>query len=236
MKVSVAFAAGLLLAAPAARAQDPIMALDPTLMAGWSGNTGNAAATPKSTGTRRPATAPKPAARTNFAYTSTPALRQQTVARLAKRLQATNAATAQALTAAYGPGKTDYGLVYRAMLKSSGLRDNDAADALAGFLVVGYQVVNDVKDEEITPVMERGARAQVAAVMAQNPQLAAPATRAQAGEEFKLQSVVVATGWQEAVQAGTQAAYQQSIAALFKNQYHMDLARLRLSAQGFGKQ
>ncbi|WP_462266105.1 hypothetical protein [Mucilaginibacter sp.] len=217
----------LLLTAPKAHAQDPIMALDPTLMAGWTGNTGNAA---WSKSHHKAASV-----KTNFAYTSTPALRQRTVSSFAKRMQGQNQAGAQALSTAFGPGKTDYGQVYQQMLKTSALHDNNAADALAGLMLTGYMIVNNVKDEQVTPAMERGARAQVAGILAQNPQIKSSAVRAQIGEEFKLQTILLASGWLQSIKSNTQPAYQQGIAAMFQNQYHMDLRNYKLTAQGFGK-
>jgi len=227
-----ALAAGLLLAAASsAHGQEPIMALDPTLMVGWTGNTGNAMA---HAGTSRPASK---TATARFAYTATPALRQQTVVAVTKRLQATNAAAAQELTAAFGPGKADYAALYRAMLQDTGLRENDAADALASYLITGYQIVSGLTgDHDISPAQNRGARAQVAAVLAANPQLRTPAAWAQVGEEFKLQTVLLGSGWVGATKAGTQQTYRQRVVTLFKNQYQMDMTQLQLTANGFTKQ
>ncbi|MBF9221314.1 hypothetical protein [Hymenobacter ruricola] len=237
MKTSLSplvLAAGLLLAATTTHAQDaPIMALDPTLMAGWTGNVGNAMVHPSTAGASRPAAK---AATASFAYTATPALQQQTVATAAKRLQATDAAAAKELTAAFAPGKSDYAALYRGMLKDTGLRENDAADALACYLVTGYQIVSGLTgDHDISPAQNRGARAQVAAVLAGNPQLGTAAARAQLGEEFKLQTVLLGSAWVGAVKAGTQAAYRESVVALFKNQYQMDMTQMQLTAQGFTK-
>ncbi|WP_133300161.1 hypothetical protein [Mucilaginibacter terrenus] len=220
------FASTLLLTASKVSAQDPIMALDPTLMAGWSGNLayGNSAAHRSTT-----------ASKTNFAYTSTPALRQQVVASFSKRLQASSPQGAKALNTAFGPGKADYGQVYQQMLKTSALHDNNAADALAGLLLAGYEIVNQVQDDKITPAMERGTRAQVATLIASNPKMSNAAQRARLSEELKLQTVLLALGWQETLKANTQAAYRQSIASMFQNQYHLDLTQLKLTTNGFAK-
>ena len=141
----------LLTVATRTYAQDaPIMALDPTLMAGWSGNIASTNNSWHPTATAKKKT---------FSYTSTPALRQQVVAKFAERLQIQSPNGAQTLRAAFGPGKADYGEVYQQLLKTSALHDNDTADALAGVILAGYQIVNNLQDDQITPAMERGARA-----------------------------------------------------------------------------
>ncbi|MFD0794712.1 hypothetical protein ACFQZX_13880 [Mucilaginibacter litoreus] len=135
----------------------PIMALDPTLMAGWSGNLayGNTLSGNKSA-----------AMKLSFPYSSTLALRKSVVAGFTKRLQSQSPSGAQAIAAAFGPGKADYETIYAQMLKTSALHNNDAADALTGLILVGYQIANNVPDEQVTAKMERAARAQIAGILA----------------------------------------------------------------------
>ena len=241
LRTTAAVCGGLLLAAaPVARAQDMIPALDPTLMVGWAGGEAVRADLEKKAGkSSRPATGAATAttSKASFAYAApSAAVKQQTVLNFTERLKTTRPAAAQAMAATYAPGKTDYGQQYQALLKDSGLRDNDAADALAAFMILGYQVVNNLQDPKLISVpMARGLRAQAAAVLAKSPKLSSAATRAAVGEEFKLQTVVFALGWGEAIKGNTLPAYQQTVATLFKNQYRMDLSQMKLTAQGFGK-
>ena len=208
-------------------AQDaPIMALDPTLMAGWSGNL----AYSNSWGKSASSTVKK-----SYSYTSTPSLRQSVVAGFTKRLQSQSPKGAQAVASTFGPGKADYGAVYTQMLKTSGLHDNDAADALAGLLLTGYQIVNNVPDEQVTPTMELAARAQVAGIIAKNEKINSVATRARFGEELKLQTVVLALGFQETMKNNTVEAYRKSISKMFQNQYHLNFPQFKLTKQGFAK-
>jgi hypothetical protein len=207
-----------------AYAQDPIMALDPTLMAGWSGNLAYSKSTSRSA-----------AAKSTFPYTSTPALRQKVVAALAKRLQSQSPKGALAVTSTFGPGKADYGAFYSQMLKTSALHDNDAADALTGLILVAYQIVNNVPDEQVTAVIERAARAQIAGIAASNSKIKSMTTRAQVAEELKLQTVVLALGLRESVAAKTEAAYRKSIQTMFQSQYHIDLHQVKLTNRGFVK-
>ncbi|MDO7875490.1 hypothetical protein Q5H93_12170 [Hymenobacter sp. ASUV-10] len=182
------------------------------------------------TSARSKTRATRPAVST--AYKSTPALRQQTVQSYANRLKTSNPSGAQAVTAAFGPGKYDYGHVYRGILDGTGLRDNDAADALAAYMLMGYAIVHNIQDgKAITVPMARGVRAQVAPLLAANSQ--ARGRAAQLGEEMKLQTVIVQGGWQSAIKEGKLTAYQQSIGQLFKTQYGLDLSQLKLTSQGF---
>jgi hypothetical protein len=183
----------------------------------------------------RSTTAARPAARTGTAYAPTAALRQQTVQGYANRLKASNPAGAQAVMAAFGPGKYDYGKTYREILDGTGLRENDAADALACYMIMGWAVVHNVQSgKAITIPMAQGVRAQIAPLLANNPQLATRA--AQVGEELKLQTVIVQGGWQSAIKEGKLAAYQQGVNNLFKTQYGMDMSQFKLTSQGFAKQ
>lgn len=177
--------------------------------------------------------ATRPAAST--AYTPTPALRQQTVQGYVDRLKTSNPAGAQAIASAFGPGKYDYSQTYRQILDGTGLRENDATDALACYLIMGWAVVHNVQNgKAITIPMAQGVRAQIAPLLAGNPQVRTRA--AQVGEELKLQTVVVQGGWQAALKEGKLAAYQRGIGNLFKTQYGLDMSQLKLTSQGFTRQ
>jgi len=220
-----------------AQAQDFIFnpTLDPTAAIGYAAGEILKADMAKKAGVNSRSGTARSAASVNFAYTSTPDMRQQTVAGLVKRLQPTNAAAAKEIINIFGPGKTDYGQQYQAMIKSTGLRDNDAVDALTNYLITGYQIVNNLTgDYDISKAQNLGARAQVATLLASKASMKTRAARAQVGEEYKLQSVLLGAGWVGAVKANTQATYRQNVAVMFKNQYHMNMAQLKLTAQGFG--
>ncbi|MFD0764565.1 hypothetical protein ACFQZI_06850 [Mucilaginibacter lutimaris] len=211
----------------AAMAQDaPIMALDPTLMAGWSGNLayGN---------TFGPKSSVK--AKSSFPYTSTPAMRQSVVASFTKRLQSQSPQGANAVMTTFGPGKADYGTVYAEMLKTSALHDNDAADALAGLILAGYQIVNNVPDAKVTKDKERAARMQIAGILANNSKLNAASTRARTAEELKLQTVILALGLQESLKNNTADTYRKNIADMFLKSYRLNLYQFQLTTKGFSK-
>jgi hypothetical protein len=179
-------------------------------------------------------TATRPAASASTAYMPTPALRQQTVQGYVDRLKTSNPTSAQAVATVFGPGKYDYNQTYREILKGTGLRENDAADALACYMIMGWAIVHNVQDgRAITVPMAQGVRAQVAPLLASNPQMRTRA--AQVGEELKLQTVLVQGGWQSASREGKLAAYQQGINNLFKTQYSIDMSQFKLANQGFTK-
>ena len=174
------------------------------------------------------------AATKSLPFTPTAPLQQQTVQRYASRLRAKSPAAAQAIGANFGPGKYDYGTIYRGLIAGYNLRENDAADATAAYLVLGWMIVNNVQnDKAVTPAMVQGARAQLAPRLAANAQLTAPGAAAQVGEEMKLQSVVVQAGWLAAIKENKLPAYRQGIAEQFKTHYKLDLSQLKLTPQGF---
>jgi hypothetical protein len=182
-------------------------------------------------GTTRRGTAVRSGASVSTAYTPTPALRQQTVQGYINRLKTSNPPAAQAIAENFGPGKYDYGKIYQDLTKGVGLRENDATDVLATYMILGWMIVNNVTDDNaVTTPMAQGMRAQIAPVMAANAQ--ARSRAAQVGEEMKLQTVVVHGGWQSAIKEGKVAAYQQGIRNLFKTQYGMDLSQYKLTSQG----
>ena len=76
------------------------------------------------------------ARKVNSAYTPTAALRQTTVRRYTEQLGKTNPQAAQALQG-LAAGPNAYEKRYLAIIEGSGLRNNDAADALASYLWVG---------------------------------------------------------------------------------------------------
>ena len=164
------------------------------------------------------------------------ALKARTVQGYVDRLQAKNPAAAQAISANLGPGKYDYGTIYHGILAGQGLRDNNAADVLSAYLILGWMIVNNVQDgKAITPAMAQGVSRQFAPKLAANPQISAPGVPAQLGEEMKLLFVVVQGGWQSALKEKTLLAYQQGIAAMYQNQYGLNMKQLKITSEGFAK-
>jgi hypothetical protein len=229
---------GLLLAAPAAHAQlsnDLIMETYNSNISVITNGAINKSVLEKAVArnnTSRTGTNRSTAAST--AYTPTPALRQQTVQGFVSRLKTSDPAASQAIAANFGPGKYDYGKIYRDLTKDVGLRENDAADVLTSYMLLGWMIVNNVTDDKtVSAPMAQGLRAQLAPLLAGNAQARAHA--AQVGEEMKLQTVVVHGGWQSAIKEGKLTAYQRGINTLFKTQYGMDMAQFKLTSQGFAK-
>jgi hypothetical protein len=182
----------------------------------------------------RAATATTAKRNVSLAYTSTPALRQQTVQNLARQLQAKNAAAGQAVTNAFGPGKTDYNQLFGQMVQQSGLPANNAATAFAAYLEIAYVVVNNVPEASVTPAMDRAIQRQTAGILSNNTTLTSPAAVARLGEELKLQAVVLYLGWQAAKKNGQEAQFKSSIASTFKSK-GLDLSALQLTSSGLAK-
>jgi hypothetical protein len=172
--------------------------------------------------------------RVNLAYTPTPALRQQTVQNLARQLQARNAVAGQAITNAFGPGKTDYNQLFGQMVQSSGLPANNAATAFAAYLEIAYVAVNGVSEASVTPAMDRALQRQAASLLSSNASLTSPAAVARLGEELKLQAVVLYLGWQTAKKNGQETQFKANIANTFKSK-GLNLNALRLTDNGLVK-
>jgi hypothetical protein len=165
-----------------------------------------------------------------FAYTPTAALRQQTVQQLAARLKPSNPAAANSLAT----GKVDYSKIYRSIVQGTSLPENDAAAALASYLITGYLIVNGIHDDNaITPSMAQGVRTQVAGALAGNSQLASPTAVAKLGEEMKLQTVLLTATWQQSIKNNNEAAFRTSTGQLFSKQYGFDMTKVRPTAKGF---
>lgn len=189
----------------------------------------------RNAGSSRAATSKTAAATTRLSYTSTPALRQKTVQNYVTRLRPVSPGVADAVAETFGPGKQDYGPMYRTLISGHGLRDNDAADAMAAFMLVGYMVVNDVRDDKsITPAKAQAVRAQLAPLLARNELASKPGALAQTGEEMKLQAVIVQSGWNSALRKGGDQllGYRKGVAKLFSTQYGLDMTKFRLTDNG----
>jgi hypothetical protein len=191
-----------------------------------NGGSTTPAKTPKTTQSR--------SGRSNLAYSPTPALKQKVLQSYISSLRATNPDASQALADTFGSGKSDYGQVYRSLFKGKGLRENDVADVMSAYLILGYSIVNNVDTNAVTIPMVRGVRSQIAPILASKPGLT-PDVSAQLGEEMKLKMATAQRARQEAIEQNSLPSYRQSIAMLFKNQYGMDLTQLRLTDRGFVK-
>jgi hypothetical protein len=82
----------------------------------------------------------------SLAYTSTATLRATTVCIYVARLKEKNYSAAQAVATNLGPGKHDYAQVYHGLVQGAGLRDNDAVDNLAAYLVLDWMLTHHMTD------------------------------------------------------------------------------------------
>ncbi|MGI4834408.1 MAG: hypothetical protein ACRYFK_13210 [Janthinobacterium lividum] len=169
----------------------------------------------------------------SFRYVPTAALRRQAVQAVATRLQARSPAEAQLVRATFGPGQADYAPLYAALLRNSGLADNDAAGALALYLEAGYRVVHNITDDDVvTASQEQALRAQAARLLAPTARRRPPAAVAHLGEELKLQSVLLVLAWQTAQKSAATLDFRSTIAQQFRAEYGLDLREVRLTNQG----
>ena len=237
-------AAGLLLAAaPAARAQDDPgmsmfnsynqMAVNMSLVD--VNNAAVMAASRNATAGKGAAAPARTATRTSFAYAPTAALQKQTAAAYVAQVRAANPAAAQTVAEALA-GKTNYPALYRELNSGTGLRENDAADVMALFLLENWIVANGMTDASvITAARTQAVRAQAAGIMARNPKLSSGATLAQFGEQLKLNTAMLEVGRLRAQHDGNSATYSRKVATQFQRQYHFSMTQLQLTGQGLVK-
>lgn len=168
------------------------------------------------------------AARDSFAYASSPAAAKHAVAGYIARASRTEPAAAKQLDAQLA--QHDYRTVYRALLQGTGLRENDAVDALTAYTSRGWMIANN-QLRDLDPSILQGLRGQIAARATGNPAFA-PSRRAALGEEMKLLFVTLHAGWQSAQREGKLAQYSNGVAELFRRN-DIDLRALRLTSSGF---
>ncbi|WP_310392797.1 hypothetical protein [Hymenobacter sp.] len=186
--------------------------------------------------TKSTAAAPVKVPASRLTYASTAALKQQTVQGYAARLRASDPTTAQAITTTFAPGKADYALAYRTITQSAGLGENDAAATLANLLLTGYRIVHNLTDvQAISPAAAQSLRAKAAGHLAANANLAKPGVMARFSEEMKLRTVVLYAGWQNETKRNALPVYQSEVASTFKTQFGLDFRALQLTDRGFAK-
>ncbi|TRW17357.1 hypothetical protein [Glacieibacterium frigidum] len=162
-----------------------------------------------------------------LAYQPSRTLARETVEGFVSRLLGKDPAAAQAVAEQFS--RHDYGSIYRGIVAPFGLRDNNAADALTAYTVLGWMIATGAGDPGHASVA--AARQQLGARMAANPTLSTPANRARVGEELKLLFVTLHAGWQSARREGNLRKYSDGVAATFAQQ-GTDLRALRLTPDG----
>lgn len=228
MKISVkswVAAALLLAAAPGARAQDmPVMDwLTPHLEAERAGELYRHLLDVKDT-------------RVSISYNPTPALRQATIKEFVARHQRDDPATSLAFDQLNRAGTLDYPLAYKRLTDHYNLYENDAGDALAAYLMLGYAIVNNLgSTASLTADQQHALRHQLFPVLAKNATITAPGGAAHLGEALKLEYFALNVAWDLARKKNTLPAFRQATAARFKTGYKSDFTQLALTKQGLVK-
>ena len=234
--------AATLLAAPAARAQDigPVfdMSIIPTnagLQTVEMAERKRAGLPNKYAGKSATLASPAANARTSFAYAPTATLQKQTADAYVAQVRAVKPEAATTVAEALA-GKTNYPALYHELNNGTGLRENDAADVMALYLLESWVIANGVTDAKvITPVKTQAVRAQAAGILARNTKLSSGAALAQFGEQLKLNAAMLEVGRLRSQHDNASATYRQKVAAQFQRQYHFDMTQLQLTSQGLTK-
>lgn len=174
--------------------------------------------------TRPPPQVPPGAVR----YSAPPALRQQVVSDFIERVRRHNPNNARLIQEQLAGH--DYRQIYDGIVQPYGLAGDDAANALAAYLVLGWMIVHDGREPPRGAV--GGVRAQAAAALLDD-RLNSSDMRARIGEEFKILFVTVHAGWQSARREGNLDRYAAGIADMFRTVDGIDLRAMQLSPEGF---
>lgn len=166
----------------------------------------------------------------SFSYTPSAALKDKTVQQFQARLAKANPDAAKAVGTQFR--KYDYDSIYKGLISGTGLRNNDAADALAAYMLLNYMIANNITSD-LSPAQGRALRAQVASLMASTPAARSTSLRAQTAEEMKLLTVIAHAGWQSSRKAGSLKTYRDQIASSFRQQFGLDLRAVKLTNAGF---
>lgn len=242
MKKITKFLIGTLaMVAPPAAAQDVVMALDPTLMTGWSGVAGAGEYAKRDFGTRlhRPSARGSALAATpqrvtaSLTFRPDPAVRNQVynraVAEWSKRDRAEGAKLRQLLQS---------GKVMRDMngyMAGYGLNPNNVGDTTAMYLALAWNVVHGSSDDPGRAQVQ-GLRRQTAATFATllDFMRAGPATRQELSDANVIQSAFVANIANAMAKDGSLAGRaRNSVAQGVKSIYGLDLRTVKLTSAGF---
>ena len=167
---------------------------------------------------------------TDFVYMTSAAARQEAVDRYLAAYKPRDPAAAAKLETALRPGgKAATRYAYPKINRAANLRDYDAADILASYLLLNYRIVNNVVAEP-TEAQARGVRVQAARTLSKKPQ--SDDALAALGEDLKLRAVILDLAWQGNRQKGTTAAFSQQVASTFQSEYKFDMRQRQLSAAG----
>jgi hypothetical protein len=172
------------------------------------------------------------AADVRLTYTPTAALRRKAVDGYISRMRREYPEAAQVMAAQLA--QHDYSRIYSTLMRGAGLRDNDAADAVVAYTLLGWQIAKQ-DPAEISTAKVQAVRRQIAPALAANPRLSGPAARADLGEEMKLLFVTLHAGWQSAQKEGNTRQYSDGVARMFQAQSGRDLRALNLTTAGFSR-
>ena len=171
-----------------------------------------------------------PVAPARLTYRIDPAVRQQVVDDFAGKLRSRGGANGSALLALFA--RQDPFAAFHHLTGSDGYRADNAADALAAYLVTGWMIAGG---REARPDIEgtRIVRSRIAAAMLANPQRMSASSLQRLGDQLQLLTVVIAVGRKSAAQAGRMRLYADEVAGVFRSAGGIDLRDYDLTRQGF---
>jgi hypothetical protein len=187
----------------------------------------------KTTAGRTPATRSKTtrtAAPTTYTYSVTPAYQASIRDQYLTRLATKNPQLAARLKTQLQ--QYSYDGIYAGLLSGTGLSNNNLADVLTSFTVMGWMIVNNQQTDpplaQIAGVRQQWANALAGTKLASNAE-----ARRQTAEELKLRTVLLNAGWKDAMKTGVTTDFAQIVSSNLRSEFKLDMARTKLTAAGF---
>lgn len=173
--------------------------------------------------------APASAARIDFSYRSTPALRRSAADAYVQRTMQNNPEAGHIISDQLA--KHDFSKVYAGIIAPFGYRADDTADAVAAYTLLGWLISTGAPDPSAGAA--RAVRNQIAQGLRNGARLSDPRARAELAEEMKLLFVTLHSGWQSARREGKLKQYSDGVNDMFRKFTDNNLRNMRLTDRGF---
>lgn len=187
-------------------------------------------APPRFNATRRPAVGGPSEALSDarFPFQASAALRQQVLNEFLGRVSRNNPEAAKAVAAEFR--RPAFRNSFESSARAIGFSPNDAADIMAIYLVMGWEIVHGT-DANLPAV--RAVRRQVAGQMVHNAALRDPTTRAKFAEELKILVTLFGSSIENAKREGNTARFAAGVAEHYRKTMNRDLRAMQLTPHGF---
>lgn len=127
--------------------------------------------------------------------------------------------------------QNDFNKLFTGITAPYHLQYDDAADIVTAYQVLNWIIANNAANPNIGAV--DAVKSATISALQQNREIAHDAgNRAMLGEEMKIMTVILYTGWQQAQKKGKSADYSATVAQQYQLQYKQNLRSLKLDDKG----